>query len=154
MLRQIDERDQGGANFAPLAPIESMDTITITYDGQDVALAGRERFWLASHIEALPDGHPTKRLVAFMAMFARDVLTGELPGPYSDHRARTFARLALVEPVAYQAHRRRSDRELAEVLGLPVAEIPAVRREQAAVRRRSAIRRIRSHHPPRSRRVQ
>ena len=56
-----------------------MDTITLTYDGQDVALAGRERFWLAAHIEALPDGHPTKRLVAFMALFARDVLTGDLP---------------------------------------------------------------------------
>ena len=110
-----------------------MDTITLTYDGQDVALAGRERFWLAAHIEALPDGHPTKRLVAFMALFARDVLTGDLPGPYSDHRARTFARLALVEPVAYQAHRRRSDHELADVLGLPVAEIPAVRRDQAEV---------------------
>lgn len=57
-----------------------MDTITLTYDGQDVALAGRERFWLAAHIEALPDGHPTKRIVAFMALFAHDVLTGDLPG--------------------------------------------------------------------------
>ena len=110
-----------------------MDTITLTYDGQDVALAGRERFWLAAHIEALPDGHPTKRLVAFMALFARDVLSGELPGRYSEHRARTFARLALVETGVYQAHRCRSDRELAAVLGLPVAEIPAVRRDQGAV---------------------
>jgi hypothetical protein len=117
-----------------------MDTITLIDDGQ-VALAGRERFWLAAHIEALPDGHPTKRLVAFMALFARDVLTGELPGHYSDHRARTFARLALVDKAAYQAHRRRSDRELADVLGLPVAEIPAVRRDQASPRRPSAIRR-------------
>ena len=99
--------------------MESMDTITLTYDGQDVALAGRERFWLAAHIEALPDGHPTKRLVAFMALFVRDVLTGELRGAFSDDRARRFARLALVEP-AYRARRRRSDRELADVLGVPV----------------------------------
>jgi hypothetical protein len=141
VLRQIDERYQGkGGELRPLAPIESMDTITLTYDGQNAAFASRERFWLAAHIEALPDGHPTMRLIAYMALFARDVLTGELPGPYSDHRARTFARLALVEPGAYQAHRRRSDRELADVLGLPVAEIPAVRRDQAAVRRPSAIR--------------
>ncbi len=102
-----------GANFGAQAPIAIMDTITLAYDGQDVALAGCERFWLAAHIEALPDGHPTKRLIAIMALFARDVLTGDLPGPYSDHRVRTFARLALVEPVAYQAHRRCSDRELA-----------------------------------------
>ena len=140
--------------MAALAPVESMDTITLTYDGQHVALAGRDRFWLAAHIEALPDGHPTKRLVAFMALFARDVLTGDLPGLYSDHRARTFARLALVEPAAYQAHRRHSDRELADVLGLPVAEIPAVRRDQAAVRRPSAIHRRRHalERAPRARR--
>jgi hypothetical protein len=134
LLRQIGERDQGkGGELRPLAPIESMDTITLTYDGQHVALAGRERVWLAAHIEALPDGHPTKRLVAFMALFARDVLAGELPGLYSDHRARSFARVALVEPVAYQAHRRRRDCELADVLGLPIAEVPAVRRDQTAV---------------------
>jgi hypothetical protein len=72
-----------------------MDTITLTYDGQDVALAGRERFWLAAHIEALPDGHPDKRHVCFMALYARDILTGSLPGPYNDDDADRFARLAL-----------------------------------------------------------
>jgi hypothetical protein len=110
-----------------------MDTITLTYDGQHVALAGRERFWLAAHIEALPDGHPTKRLISVMALFARDVLTGDLPGPYTEERARSFARLALVDPNAYHAHRRCQDTELAAVIGLPVSEIPDVRREQHIV---------------------
>lgn len=109
-----------------------MQTITLSYDNRTVALASPERFWLAAHIEALPTGDPTKRLVTYMALFARDVLTGELPGPYSDELARRFARLALVEPVAYHAHRRHRDRDLAAALGLPIAEIPAVRREQVA----------------------
>jgi hypothetical protein len=72
-----------------------MDTITLSYQGQTVALAARARFWLAAHIEALPAGHPDKRHVCFMALYARDVLTGDLPGPYNDHDADRFARLAL-----------------------------------------------------------
>jgi hypothetical protein len=110
-----------------------MQTITLTYQHCTAALASRERFWLAAHIEALPAGDPTKRLVAYMAVYARDVLTGEQPGPYTDERARQFVRLALVEPTAYLAHRRRCDIELAAALQLPVTEIPDVRREQAAI---------------------
>lgn len=70
-----------------------MDTIAITRDGRTVALAGRERFWLAAHIEALPDGHPHRRHVCFMAVYAHDILTGDMPGPYTDTDAEHFARL-------------------------------------------------------------
>jgi hypothetical protein len=79
-----------------------MDTITLSYQGQTVGLAARARFWLAAHIEALPAGHADKRHVCFMALYARDVLTGQLPGPYSDDDADRFARLAL-EPDACPA---------------------------------------------------
>jgi hypothetical protein len=71
-----------------------MDTITLTHQGRPVALAAKTRVWFAAHIQALSDGHPRKRLVCFMAFFARDVLTGALPGPYTDTRAEHFARLA------------------------------------------------------------
>ena len=71
-----------------------MDTITITRDGRTVALAGRERFWLAAHIQALPNGHPHRRHVCFMAVYARDILTGDMPGPYTDTDADHFAHLA------------------------------------------------------------
>jgi hypothetical protein len=59
--------------------------------GRTVARAGAERFWLAADIDALPHGHSRKRLVAFMALYARAVLTGELPGPYTFERALAFA---------------------------------------------------------------
>ena len=59
-----------------------MDTITITCRGRTVALAARARFWLAAHIEALPAKHPDKRHVCLMALYARDILTGDTPGPY------------------------------------------------------------------------
>jgi hypothetical protein len=72
-----------------------MNTIAISYDGQTVALAGRERFWLAAHIQTLPDGHARKRHACLMAVYARDVLTGAMPAPYSDADADHFARLVL-----------------------------------------------------------
>jgi hypothetical protein len=72
-----------------------MNTITVSHRGRLVALAAPRRFWLAADIEALADGHPRKRLVAFMVLYARDVLTGEIPGPYSDDDAERFACLAL-----------------------------------------------------------
>jgi hypothetical protein len=132
-----------------------MQTITLTYEQRTAALAAPERFWLAAHIEARPDGDPTKRLVTFMATYARDILAGELPEPYTDERARRFARLALVEPTTYHAHRRSRDAELADVLGLPLGEIPDVRREQQALASaRAAARRTRSrthHHTSRQR---
>ena len=90
-----------------------MDTITISYRRRPAARAGAERFWLAAHIEALPDGDVVKQLVAFMALYARDILHGELPGPYSDTRALEFARLALVDPDTYAAHHADSDAQLA-----------------------------------------
>jgi hypothetical protein len=58
-----------------------MQTITLTHQGQPVALAVSTRVWLAAHIDMLPVGHPRRRLVAFMAFYARDVLSGALPGP-------------------------------------------------------------------------
>jgi hypothetical protein len=57
------------------------------------------------HIEALPTGHPRKCHVCFMALYARDILTGELPGPYTDSDAERFARLALDEPDVTQLAR-------------------------------------------------
>ena len=86
-----------------------METITLSYQGQTVALAARERFWLAAHIEALPADHPDRRHVCFMALYARDVLTGQLPGPYNDDDADRFARLALQTDASTGTH----DHELA-----------------------------------------
>jgi hypothetical protein len=53
------------------------------------------RFWLAAEIEALPDNHPRKRHVCLMALYARDILTGAMLGPYTDADADHFARLAI-----------------------------------------------------------
>src|SRR3954465_5362709 len=51
----------------------------ITYRGRVVAMAGRECFQLAPHVGERPDGDPLKSFVCFLVLYARDVLTGELP---------------------------------------------------------------------------
>ena len=85
----------GGANNGPGLTRACMDTITLTHQDRPAALAAPTRFWLAAHIEALPAGHPHKIHVCFMALYAREILTGEMPGPYHDEDAERFARLAL-----------------------------------------------------------
>jgi len=82
-----------------------------------------------------------------MALYAREVLTGDLPGPYTDQRALTFARLALLDPARDAAQRHRGDDELAAALQLPVTEILAVHREQQPHDDRSARPRHR-YQPP------
>jgi hypothetical protein len=102
-----------------------MDTIILTHDGRPVAFAAPTRVWLAAHIDALAPGHPRKRLVAFMAFYARDILTGALPGPYRDQDAERFARLALIDPDVNARHPRATDGELARLLGVPLEQLHA-----------------------------
>jgi len=55
----------------------------ITYQRQIVAIAGANRFHPAPAIDELPAGDALKTFVCFLALYARDVQTGTLPGdPY------------------------------------------------------------------------
>lgn len=102
-----------------------MQTITLSHQDRVVALAAPTRVWLAAHIEALPTGHPRKRLVAFMAFYARDILNGTLPGPYSDTDAERFARLALIDTKVIARHPHTSDVQLAKHLRVPLDQLQA-----------------------------
>src|SRR4051794_6999305 len=88
----------------------------ITYRGRPVAMADRERFTLASHVAGRPDGDPLKTFVCFLVLYARDVLTGELPGEprrYLPTRAERYARECLLPAAAFRALADRSDAALA-----------------------------------------
>jgi hypothetical protein len=100
-----------------------MNTIILHHQGRVVALACATRVWFAAHIDRLPFDHPRKRLVAYMTFYARDVLTGSLPGPYTDEAAERFARLALIDPTLLARDRRTSDARLAELLCIPLEQL-------------------------------
>ena len=52
--------------------------------------------FLADDLRRRPSGDPDLTFVLSMCFYARDVMTGELPGPYSDDSARAYARAALI----------------------------------------------------------
>jgi hypothetical protein len=98
----------------------------ITYRRRAVAIASPERFYLAPHIAQRPNGDPLKRFVCFIALHARDVLTGQLPGEphhYLPHRGERYAREALIPPHEFAALAHRPDHELAEHIGVPLEQI-------------------------------
>jgi len=102
---------------------------TITYHGRPVACATATRFFLADDLDQLPAGDPVLTFVIYMCAYARDVLTGQLPGPYTDHNARRFARAALVpdelaDPDRLE-HTHRNLKQTANALKLPAAELAA-----------------------------
>ncbi len=78
-----------------------------------VAAATAERFLLSDELEHRPVGDPERTFVIYMCLYARDVLTGDLPGPYTEQRARRFARACLIPA------------ELAERPGLDTARVAA-----------------------------
>lgn len=62
-----------------------------------------------------------------MCLYARDVLTGRLPGLYSDAAAAAFARSALVDPEILAANPEASDDELAQLAAVPLEQLAAAR---------------------------
>src|SRR3954468_922807 len=111
----------------------------ITYRGRPVAMAGRERFALAPHIDERPDGDPLKTFVCFLVLYARDVLTGELPGEprrYVPARAERYARECLIPARAFRARAGRADAGLAGHFAVPLDRIRQRRAELAAYGRR------------------
>ncbi len=85
----------------------------ITYMGRVVAAATAERSLLSDELEHRPVGDPERTFVIYMCLYARDIATGDLPGPYTDQRARRFARACLIPA------------ELAERPGLDTARVAA-----------------------------
>ena len=71
--------------------------LLIFLEGDLVAVAGREKAYLAPAISQLPTSSPRRRRVALMCAFAHAVSVGDIPGPYSEVRAHAFATAALSE---------------------------------------------------------
>ena len=74
-----------------------MNLQPITYRGQTVAATTPERFFLADELRHRPPGDPETVFVCYMCAYASEVLSGDLPGPYTeDNNACRFARGALI----------------------------------------------------------
>lgn len=103
----------------------------IIYRGRTVAAATRTRFFLADTLEPRPPEDPERTFVIFMCAYAGDVLSGVLPGPYTDHDARRYARACLIptellERPTLNVHR------AAHALRIPASELRAAQAEHLA----------------------
>jgi hypothetical protein len=106
----------------------------ISYNCAPAAVAGATRVWLAPAIDDLPRGHPLRRFVAAMCMYAHDVRHGLVPGPYTDQRAELYARCLLLPDRAVGAAAGLTDAELAERFDVPLEQARAKRGELRARR--------------------
>jgi hypothetical protein len=70
-----------------------------------------------------------KRFVFAMGLYAIEVARGRLPAPYDDARAQYFARAFLIDDDAFARVRDCADVELADLFGVPTAQIALKRRD-------------------------
>jgi hypothetical protein len=94
----------------------------ISYGGRLVALATPNRFLLSGSLAMRPVGDPERTFVIYMCLYAIDVLTGVLPAPYTDHRARRYARAALI-PEELLERGQLNYGAASQGLGVPAAEL-------------------------------
>ena len=52
--------------------------------------------WMSNHVDVLEPDHPIKRFVAAMCLYAREVETGVIAGPYDHADAAAYARALLM----------------------------------------------------------
>lgn len=103
----------------------------ITYAGRPVAAATARRFYLAEHLAERSPEDPERTFVILMCCCARDILTGDLPGPYTDSAARAYAAAALIPTEILERPAPAGDQRLAHGLGVPLAELHAARAQHA-----------------------
>jgi hypothetical protein len=103
--------------------------ILVTYDGAPAALVGVRQMSFLGEIRHFTPGHPTVRVVTYMAHYAGLVLAGELPGPYTDEDAERFTRLALIDPDQLARLADRSHEAVAAQFRVPVGQVQRARAE-------------------------
>lgn len=106
-----------------------MATTPITYGGDLAAFASPLRVHFTPPLDAAPLDDPRKRFVYAMALCARDIAAGELPGPYTDATGELYARALLMADAEFAAHMVESDHELGDRFGVPLEQVVRKRAE-------------------------
>lgn len=123
----------------------------VFHGGRLTAIATPTGVFLDPDVEGLPSGDADMRVIAFKCLYAREVMTGELPGPYTDRDAERFARDCLIDDKDFAARTPEPDECLATRYGVPLTQIVAQRKELAQARRvRRALTLPRSPRPGQS----
>ena len=106
------------------------ELVPVSYQGELVAAVSLERLHiLAPWLLDRPGGDPELRFVAMMCACARQVLTGKLPGPYTEALGEEWARAALVDEQSLLSVAALTHDDAAAALGVPHEQMRAIRAE-------------------------
>ncbi len=111
-----------GGESRPLRALLLVELQPINYRGRLVALAGARRCIFSDELDRRPPGDPERVFVLYMCLYAADVMGGVLPGPYTDDRARRYARAALI-PGELLERRCPNPERTSLALGIPLWEL-------------------------------
>ena len=107
----------------------SASSILVQYAGRPAALVGIRRLSFLGDVRHRPPGDPVVRVVSHMAYYAQLVLSGQMPGPYTDQDAERFARLALIDERELGGRVDESDAALARAFRVPAEQVARARQE-------------------------
>lgn len=101
----------------------------IVYGGHVVARVTADQGYLDGRIGALERGHPVRRFVAGMCVWALEIERGVIPGPYTDERAARYTRWLFMPPEDFGRVDRLANHELAEHFNVPLEQVEIHRQE-------------------------
>jgi hypothetical protein len=107
--------------------------LVISWQGRTVARVDDDDFDVEPHIEVLEADHPHRRWVTCLGLFGQRVLAGDIPAPYSDSRARLFARAVLLPDEIFCDLAELPDAWIAEHFNVPLAEVAEKREDIRAL---------------------
>lgn len=95
----------------------------VSYQDRPVAFVAGGHVNLAPWIAVLEPDHPTRRWVIGLALFARGLEMGVIPGKYSPPRAEHYARCALMPQDEFASLDDQDDVVLAEHFNVPLDQV-------------------------------
>ena len=104
----------------------------VTWRNRTAATVDLDETRLCPQIEVLETDHPERRFVCAMCLYAQDVVTGVLPGPYNQGDAERYARSFLAPDSAFW-DTSRPDAAVAEKYVIPLDQVRAGRQEWAGL---------------------
>lgn len=106
----------------------------ISWQGRLVARVTTDEVMLEPSITVLEIEHPHRRWAMCLGIFGQRVLSGDIAAPYTESRARLFARTILIpDEIIWQRCEIAEDPWIAEHLNVPLPEVREKREDIRAL---------------------
>lgn len=107
--------------------------LDISWQGRTVARVTTDEVMLEPSVTVFEIEHPHRRWAMCLGIFGQRVLAGDLVAPYSDERARLFARTVLIPDEIFCDLVEHPDAWVAEYFNVPLHEVAEKREDIRAL---------------------